>query len=228
MSYANATVSPAARVKAASGVIAIHALLGAGVVLGLAATGIIETPRTIIETFDVRDELDPPPPPPTPEPAQPTSERSVITAPDPVIPIPIDRSVPAEPVQLDMSDNVVLRPIGNIDVPGPAVPQPPARPLFDPVGPTPANAANRWITNNDYPRVGITRELEGTVSYRLVVGSNGRVENCEIARSSGHDVLDREACRLLERRARFNPAKNNRGEEVVGTFTGSVTWQIPD
>lgn len=61
-----------------------------------------------------------------------------------------------------------------------------------------------------------------------MIGSNGRVNECEITRSSGHASLDRNTCRLIERRARFDPATNNRGETTVGTYSGSITWQIPD
>lgn len=227
MSYVNATVSPAARIKAASGVIAIHALLGAGVIIGLAATGVIPDDYVIIDTFDVPDEIPPAPPPEPVETAEPTSNESVITAPEPPIRIPVDRSVPAEPLRPTIADGVVLDPTPHeIIIPGPIVP--PATPLFDPVGPLPRNGPAGWITNVDYPRRGLTRGLEGTSGYRVVVGSDGRVDACQITRSSGHSVLDNAVCRLIESRARFDPAKNNRGNVVVGTYNGQVTWQIPD
>ncbi|ANC50469.1 hypothetical protein CP97_14783 [Aurantiacibacter atlanticus] len=51
---------------------------------------------------------------------------------------------------------------------------------------------------------------------------------CEIIGSTGHASLDNATCRLIERRARFDPATSTSGETVVGTYTGTVTWQIPD
>ena len=226
MSYANATVSPAARLRAASGVIAIHALLGAGVILGLAATGVIEPPGKIIDTFDVRDIPPPPPPTATPEPVE--QAYAPITAPDPVVRIERDAPVTAEPVTPNIADTVVLTPPPRvIEVPGP-VATPSLAPSISPVGAIPRNGPSGWISTDDYARSDLIREREGTANYRLVVGSDGRVDACEITRSSGHATLDRNTCRLIERRARFDPATNTRGETVVGTYSGSVTWQIPD
>ena len=116
-----------------------------------------------------------------------------------------------------------------LEIPGPAVipPTPPA-PAITPVGASPRNGPAGWITTNDYARSDLVREREGTAGYRLVIGSDGRVDACEITRSSGHSSLDRNTCRLIESRARFDPATNNRGETTVGTYTGTVTWQIPE
>ncbi|MEL1249815.1 energy transducer TonB [Aurantiacibacter gilvus] len=226
MSYVNATVSPATRARSIAGVVGIHALLGAGVVIGLTITNIIvEEDEELISIF-VDDEVELPPPPPVETP-EPTPVESVITAPEPPIRVPLDNAPPARPTELDLPDSVVrvaTPPI--IEVPGPVAP--PATPLFDPVGPLPTNGPAGWITNADYPRRALMRDMEGTAGYRLVVGSNGRVNDCQITRSTGHSVLDRGTCRQLESRARFEPAKNNRGDVVVGTYTGQVTWQIPD
>ncbi len=226
MSYVNATVSPAARARSIAGVVGIHALLGAGVVIGLTITDLVVEEDNELISFFVDDEVELPPSPPVETP-EPTPVESVITAPEPPIRIPVDRAPPAEPTRPDLTGPVVLDPTPPVlDIPAP--PAPPATPLFDPVGPLPTNGPAGWITNNDYPRQALVRGWEGTSGYRLVVGSNGRVSECEITRSSGHSVLDREACQQLERRARFDPAKNNRGDVVVGTYTGQVTWQIPD
>jgi len=226
MSYANATVSPAARLRAATGVIAIHALVGVGVVAGLTITGVIEAPGEEMVTWDVRDTPPPPPPQTQPEPME--QSYAPVTAPQP--PIRIERTAPIE-VELakpNVSTEVNLRPLPRtIEVPGPAV-TPTITPAFEPVGARPSNSPSRWITTNDYSRSDLVREREGTADYRLVIGSDGRVNACEITRSSGHSTLDRNTCRLIERRAEFNAAKNDRGEATVGTYTGSVTWQIPD
>ncbi|RIV87597.1 TonB family protein [Aurantiacibacter zhengii] len=228
MSYANATASPAARMRAAAGVVAIHALVGAGVVIGLTITGTIPKPGVIVDTWDIKDE--PPPPPPRPEPVPEPAEQAYapVTAPKP--PIELERSAPveAEPVRPNIATDVTLRPLPEtINIPGPAV-TPSVTPAIEPVGARPRNGPTGWITTNDYSRSDLVREREGTAGYRLVIGSDGRVDACEITRSSGHASLDRNTCRLIESRARFEPATNNRGDRTVGTYTGSVTWQIPD
>lgn len=227
MSYANATVSPAARLRAATGVIAIHALVGFGVIAGLTISGVIDPPGPVVGTWDITD----PPPPPPPQEVTPQPQEQAfapVTAPQP--PIELERTAPveAEPVTPNISDQVVLRPTPDlIEIPGPAV-TPSVAPAIEPVPARPRNGPAGWITTNDYSRSDLTREREGTASYRLVIGSDGRVDACEITRSSGHSTLDRNTCRLLESRARFDAATNNKGERTVGTYSGSVTWQIPD
>jgi len=225
MSYANATVSPAARLRAATGVVAIHALVGAGVVLGLTITGVIAPPGPIVDTWDI-PATPPPPPQPIPEPVEQTYAPT--TAPDPVVRIERDVPITVEPVTPNISDTVsLLPPPRTLEVPAPVV-TPSVSPSFSPVGAIPRNGPAGWITTDDYARSDLIREREGTADYRLVVGSDGRVDACEITRSSGHATLDRNTCRLIERRARFDPATNSRGDRVVGTYSGSVTWQIPD
>lgn len=44
-----------------------------------------------------------------------------------------------------------------------------------------------------YPRLAIKRELQGDVSVKVTVSSEGKPTNIEILKSSGHDLLDRAA-----------------------------------
>lgn len=226
MSFVNATVSPAERAKAAVSVIGLHALLGAGLVAGLAVTsGIIEKDDDITGVFV---ELDPPPPPPEPEVVPPDAvvPANPPAAPIPNIPIETDNTITVvEPTYVDIP---VTRTIPTTPVnPGPLVVEPPA-PVITPSPARPRNAMSGWITADDYSNRDLRRGNEGTARYRLVVGSNGRVDACEVLSSTGHGSLDQATCRLIQQRARFNPATNNRGEDVVGTYTGTVTWQIPE
>ena len=64
MAYANATVSPVARLRAATGVIAIHALVGAGIIAGLTITGAITEEDDGLIAYFNPDPPAPPPPPP--------------------------------------------------------------------------------------------------------------------------------------------------------------------
>ncbi|MDE1466305.1 energy transducer TonB [Aurantiacibacter sp. D1-12] len=226
MSYANATVTPAERAKAAASVIGLHALIGFGLVAGLAVTA------TIIEPDDdkvegVFIEL-PPPPPPEPTDVPPDTVVPYTPPAAPIPPVPIPRDNPINVVNVTDDLPPVTRTIPDV-IPndGPIAVEPPV-PTYTPTPPRPSNAMGSWITTNDYSRRDLTRGNEGTASYRLVVGSDGRVDACEVTRSTGHGSLDRATCRLIQRRARFDPATNNRGEEVVGTYTGTVTWQIPE
>ena len=230
MSYANATVSPADRAKAATTVIAVHALIGAGLVFGLAVTGELVEDEGGIIADDFR--LDPPPPPPEPDtPPEPSEAQppSTVTAPTPPlvlnqptnIPVELPRERPTEPVRV-----VVPTPVPSATPAPPATPSP--TPSIAPVAAVPRNGPQGWITNDDYSNSDLRREREGTARYRLVIGSNGRVNSCEIVQSTGHSSLDSATCRLIQRRAQFNAATDSRGERVVGTYTGSVSWRIPE
>ncbi len=232
MAYVDAGTDPAARGKAAITVIGIHALLGFGLVAGLAVKTIVADAAPEIESTDVIIDLPPPP------------DEIVEPVPDTSPPVANPPQAPDNPFEFDTSNDITVAPFTNSDEvviriptpspipmpspnPGPA-PSPSPEPLIAPVGAIPSNGPAGWITNDDYGRSDLAREREGTARYRLVVGSDGRVDACEITSSTGHASLDRTTCRLIERRARFNAATDNRGARVVGTYTGSVTWRIPE
>lgn len=226
MSYVQSRADPAARAKAAIMVGGIHALLGAGLIVGLSFTGVIDVgvnPKTIF----IPEAKTPPPPPPddvveSGPPYVPTTapipKRNLSDVSDSVIP------------QLDdfPQDDFVVRDPDPLPTPSfSPTPDPLPSPNFTPSAPIPRNAAS-WISTDDYPRIGIARQMEGTAHYRLVIGSNGRVNECEVTTSSGHAALDTATCRLLEQRARFDAAKDQTGRTVVSTYSGRVTWQLPD
>jgi protein TonB len=83
------------------------------------------------------------------------------------------------------------------------------------------------VVTGDYPPSALRRGDEGTTRFRVVVGTDGRVDACEVTGSSGNAELDAAACRNIERRARFEPASDGNGQKVVGTYTSSVSWRIP-
>ncbi|MBU1606453.1 MAG: energy transducer TonB, partial [Alphaproteobacteria bacterium] len=71
-------------------------------------------------------------------------------------------------------------------------------------------------------------ELTGTARFRLEIAADGRVTGCAITGSTGHAALDTATCRLLEQRARFEPARNSNGDAVAGSFVNAVRWELPD
>ena len=48
-----------------------------------------------------------------------------------------------------------------------------------------------------YPRVAIDNNWEGEVVVRMAVGADGRIAALRVARSSGHEVLDRQALEMF-------------------------------
>jgi protein TonB len=221
MAYIDQTQDFRKRATALAGVAAIHAALGLAVVTGLTVTG-LAPPVDTWDPFTLTPEVKPTPPP-TEQPTRQTQE-SVITAPLPRLdPIP-DRT-PDVPVADPVFDD---RPF--VVDPGPAVEQPVEAnptPGFTPRLARPRNAPSSWLSTDDYPRGPLVDEIEGVAAYRLIVGTNGKVSACEVTRSTGNGQLDAATCKFIERRARFEPATDESGAKVVGSFTGTVKWEIP-
>lgn len=79
-----------------------------------------------------------------------------------------------------------------------------------------ATALNRadWFKAADYPEAALYHERQGTVYVEFVIRADGTAADCAVAKSSGHADLDRHACRVLQNRARFQPATDASGNAV--------------
>ena len=91
----------------------------------------------------------------------------------------------------------------------------------------PKNNPGSWATTNDYPSRALSQEREGTTSFRVTVGSDGKVSDCQVTGSSGHGDLDAATCSNVKRRARFDAAKDKDGNPTSGSYANRVTWRIP-
>jgi protein TonB len=58
----------------------------------------------------------------------------------------------------------------------------------------------------------------------FLVTPAGRVGQCRVERSSGYAVLDTLACRLIEQRFRFKPAKDRFGRPVRAWVAETHSW----
>jgi protein TonB len=217
MAYLDRTADPNRRTTAISGVIAIHALIGYLLMTGLVYKFV---PREGGGTVGYAIPLPTPTPPPTPTP-QPSASPSTAPTPAPWPPIPVATPTPTP---------------GPIPTPGPQptagpTPGPTATPthaaVFKPKPAVPKSDPRKWVTTDDYPSRDLREGNEGLTLFRAVVGTNGRVSACEIVRSSGHPGLDAATCKAVSARARFEPATDENGAKVVGTYSNSVRWQIP-
>jgi periplasmic protein TonB len=84
-----------------------------------------------------------------------------------------------------------------------------------------------WANTNDYPSRALQQEREGTTGFRVTVGADGKVVDCQITSSSGHADLDAATCSNVKRRARFAPATDDDGNPTTGSYANRVRWQIP-
>jgi protein TonB len=223
MSYVSEVQDPRRRAGALAGTIAVNAAIGAIVLAGLTMSGmrpVDPKPQPIIE-FKT-----PPPPVPPPSPTPTANART----PKPVAPVPPIVLPPMSGPTVEQFDPTkVVRTVDPIPDPGPSMtPTPRPSASFTPAAARPSNDVAGWITADDYPRRPLVDGKEGTARYRLVIGTTGRVSSCEITQSTGDRLLDQATCRFITRRARFEAATSETGARVLGTYTGTVRWQIPD
>ncbi len=230
MSYASHanTTRPAALIGALTVPLGFGALLATG--LAITAT-ISEPDKPLTGVLIEPKPVEPLPPPPkpadpkiTPKQVDPTTK-----SPNLVIPKPDIRFTTGPQIPVDLFDgtinDVVEFPLPT--GPGKGASNPAPSPMADAVGAVPRGNPGGWITTSDYRTRWINEGLSGTASFTLKIDASGRVTNCSITKSTGHDVLDGATCRLLERRARFTPARNGNGDKVAGSYSSSINWQIP-
>jgi TonB family protein len=82
------------------------------------------------------------------------------------------------------------------------------------------------ISPEDYPPWALRAEQQGLVRVRLDIGKDGLATRCTVIESSNSAALDAATCRLLQRRARFLPARDRRGRRVADTFVQGIEWRI--
>ena len=103
--------------------------------------------------------------------------------------------------------------------------------LEKPTGPVAEHAkANLMLlfSTDDYPIKAIQNEEQGTVAFKLTIDRRGRINRCDIIGSSGSEALDEATCKILERRARFVPAKDSAGNAVPDEFSSRIRWELPE
>jgi protein TonB len=178
------------------------------------------TKVTLIDEPKTPPEIPPEPTKPVVEPQQ----RTVLTPPKPVFQLPTQG--PVVPWTPQPTPTLVIPEPGPIVVAkaDPPLPQPAAR-TVEPAR-AKANLAS-YVSDEDYPSNAVRNEEQGTTRFRLTVGPDGRVKECSVTGSSGSSALDATTCKLMKQRARFTPARNNRGEPTGDTVANAIRWVLP-
>jgi protein TonB len=228
----NRTTRPRERLIALSAVAAVQLVLALALIVGLRVP-ISHSADVVQRLLDFT--LPPPPPPPLPAP-QPESKRSRDTASAPKAEHkPIGGSPGPKPAHAPPSVTPIVAvkpnaaPSGGGTGTGPALGS----------GAGGGGGGNGYgsgggghdlellsgdITPRDYPRHLAKARIGGTVGMRGTVGSNGRVSNCRVIRSSGVPELDGLTCRLIEQRFVYRPATDRSGRPVPDDVEIDWTW----
>lgn len=175
---------------------------------------------TPIEIKHIPDTIPPPENPPETKEKVREPQQSVIDRPKPPIPLLPDDVValddrPREPVIFDTG------PIGTAD-PTPLDPPEP-RPLPEPVR-TDAQMDPRSELQPDYPAAEERAQVEGSVTVRVLIGTDGRVKSVEKVRAAS-DAFFRTTERQALRHWRFKPATVD-GRPVESRKTITVHFRL--
>lgn len=80
------------------------------------------------------------------------------------------------------------------------------------------------LSVDDFPFGLIGPGERASVRLGYVVETDGSVSDCRIHRSSGFTQVDAMACRLIEQRFRYRPARNAAGDPVRAGVEETHTW----
>lgn len=214
MAYADQEVS-GNRIAAFVIVALLHVALGYALVTGLAYEGVKQLVKKVTTVDIKKDEPKKEPPPP----------KKVEAAPPIVAPPPkMNIATVSPPVEIVQTVPPPAPPPVFVAPPAPVVAPPPR---VQPKSATPKGNPANWATTNDYPTRALREEREGTTSFRVTVGPDGRVTSCSVTGSSGSPDLDEATCSNVTRRARFNPATDGEGNPTTGQYSSRVRWVIP-
>ena len=202
--------------------VAIVALIGLAMVLGLTISKLKEEIERVT-TIDIEEpepeEPDEPPPPEEPR----------ETAPPPPVapPAPINIAPAPPPIRTQPTIPPPAPPALRIPPPAPVAPPAPP-PAPDMSRGVQTRNERRWASQiqENYPSRALREEVEGTVGVRVTVTPDGRATGCSVTASSGSSVLDEAACRGMERYARFDHALDRSGNPTSGSYSTRITYRL--
>ena len=84
------------------------------------------------------------------------------------------------------------------------------------------------ISSDDYPVLALRAEMQGVTRTIITIGTDGRVSNCRILKSSGFVLLDTHSCALVTARFVFDPALDAKGHAIEVQAVQPVAWVMPE
>ena len=217
MSYANRKQLEQNRTLSIIFSAAITFIIGFALISGLASS-FVKKAAADLKTFDVEQEPPPPeePPPPQDTPLPPPPQ---VSAPPPMVrfDVPPLQIQTTPQIQPPMPPTLIAAP--------PAPPAPPA-PRVSQAAASKGDVRSLF-GEDDYPDAARDSNATGTARARLEIGPSGRVSSCTITQSTGNSTLDRATCSVLQRKAKFTPAKDQTGNPISDTYnTPPIRWQL--
>lgn len=84
-----------------------------------------------------------------------------------------------------------------------------------------------YVSAYDYPMSAIASRSQGETYALIDVEVNGQASNCRVIRSSRNEALDKATCKIVTERARYDPAKNSKGESIRAPLYLTFHWELP-
>jgi protein TonB len=84
------------------------------------------------------------------------------------------------------------------------------------------------LSDSDYPAGLVEQAPSGVVWVRYVVEMDGSVSNCTVTETSGHRAIDEITCSLIERRFRYDPARDGAGRPIRSNLIEKYEWEVED
>lgn len=201
----------------------LHALIAVGVVNMMNAK-VISLPKLPDDLTVFMTPEPPAPPPPPPEPPQPMPR---VAPPDIVVP-KVEVEVPLPPIENPVQTTTEADPM-----PQPAQPAQAEVPA-QPTNTSSNSGAMRSIAlaeasgcaTPEYPARAARNNESGTVTLALLIGTDGRVANARVQKSSGSRDLDKAALNALSM-CQFKPGMNN-GVPEAGWGQIAYVWKLQD
>ncbi|MDP4605890.1 MAG: energy transducer TonB [Erythrobacter sp.] len=78
---------------------------------------------------------------------------------------------------------------------------------------------------SSYPREALQRGEQGIMRMRVIVSTEGAVEDCAVIKATSTERLDSPACRAMLN-ARFEPALDAAGQPMRSYFAESIVYQV--
>ena len=172
--------------------------------------------RPVVEKEN-QNHLSPRPLPAKVVPAPATTPPVTVTAPTPALPVAaVAPSIAPAPAAVAIENNATREPASSGEG-SPVVAAPPAAspPAPSQLGSYLASVRTQVEAHKDYPAFARQLRLQGTVTVRVEIGSDGRLRAATILASSGHSHLDKAALAAVRNAGRFPAPENFSRSDVV-------------
>jgi TonB family protein len=83
------------------------------------------------------------------------------------------------------------------------------------------------FSSNDYPGVSLQKRQGGLVGMVILIDEMGKPADCMVTQTSGSAALDTQACAIVVKRARFEPAIGEDGKPAKDSYISRIRWETP-